>query len=90
MGWDCYEESTPIARKDYNCDASDFLCEMIGEVKFSFAELRLIVKAKRDKWRIKKGQKYLKVKGKWDGDFCTFRARPELDDICRKHELYYE
>lgn len=90
MSWDCYEESEPVARKDYHCDASEYINEALGESIFSFSDLRLIAKAKQDKWRIKKGQKYIKVKGKWDGDFCVFRARPELNDLCLKHDLYYE
>lgn len=90
MGWDFYEESEQVARKDYRCDAAEFVIEAINEGYFSFAEYRTIAKAKRERWQIKKGQKYLKVKGKWDGEFCQFRARPEIDALCHKHDLYYE
>ncbi|KZX78272.1 hypothetical protein A3715_10415 [Oleiphilus sp. HI0009] len=90
MSWDFYEQTEPVARKDYRCDATGYLYEVINEGYFSFSDYRLIVKAKRDRWKIKKGQKYIKVVGKWDGEFCTFRARPEMHALCEKHNLYYE
>lgn len=90
MGWDFYEATTPKARKEYRCDACEYINSVINEGYFSFAEMRLIVKAKRDGWKIKKGQIYDKVKGKWEGDFSIFRARPEMNELCLKHDLYYE
>jgi len=90
MSWDFYEHSTPKARKDYRCDACEFINEAINEGYFSFAEMRLIVKAKRNGWKIKKGEIYDKCSGKFDGDFSVFRAIPEMNDLCLKHDLYYE
>lgn len=90
MSWDFCEVTTQAARKDYRCEASDWVLEQVNEGLFTFAEMRLIVKAKREKWRIKKGQKYIKCQGKYMGEFNVFRARPELDELCRKYELYQE
>lgn len=90
MGWDLHETSTPKARKDYHCDACDFICEVINEGYFSFAEMRLIAQAKRNGWKIKKGQIYDKTSGKWDGEFSVFRAIPEMNALCLEHDLYYE
>lgn len=90
MSWDFCETTTQTARKDYRCEASDWIWEQVNEGLFTFAEMRLIVKARREKWRIKKGQKYIKCQGKYMGEFTVFRARPELDELCRKYELYQE
>lgn len=87
--WDVATTTTQTARKDYQCEASNWIIECgLGEVNFSFTELRLIAKAKRDGWKIKKGQQYVKVCGKWDGEWSVFRARPEIDDLCQKYDIY--
>lgn len=90
MGWEVETTSEPIARKNYRCDACDWIHDSINQGIFSFAEYRLIAKARRDNWQIKKDQRYLKVSGKWDGDWSTFRARPEMHDLCVEHEIYQE
>lgn len=90
MTWNFCTTETVTASKDYPCNACVWLrnADLRGEL--SFAELRKVALAKRDGWKIKKGQKYLKTTGKWDGDFDTVRSRPEIDDICRDHEVYEE
>jgi hypothetical protein len=89
--WDVATTTTQTARKDYQCEASNWIIETgIGEFPFSFAELRLIAKAKRDDWKIKKGQQYVKVCGKWDGEWSVFRARPEINNLCQYHGIYQE
>tara|TARA_R110002049_G_scaffold282589_3_gene462439 strand:+ start:1175 stop:1447 length:273 start_codon:yes stop_codon:yes gene_type:complete len=90
MGWDVETTTEPVARKDYHCMACDWIHDSISEQIFNFSELRLIAKAKKENWQIKKGQKYIKVSGKWDGEWCTFRARPEINDLCQKHDIYQE
>ncbi len=90
MGWDVESVSEPIAKKDYTCQACDWIHDCINEQIFSFADYRLIAKAKRDDWRILKGQKYIKVRGKWDGEWCTFRARPEINGLCQYYDIYQE
>jgi len=54
----------------------------------SFTERRAIVKARKNNWRIQKGEKYMKQVGVFDGDLSTFRAIPEIHQICYKYEFY--
>jgi len=52
-------ESKPKARKDYWCMASEFLTNGdIRDCTFTFTEWRYIVKAKRNNWKVKKGEIY--------------------------------
>lgn len=82
-------ESTPVARKAYTCNACEWLIEALGAEAFTIAEYRLIVKARRDRWRIHPGQRYIKQFSvdMW-GEAYTFRARPEMHELCLKHDLY--
>lgn len=86
-------KSTHVARKTYTCDASEWLHNgdlrgFIYDCKPTYAELRAIAKAKRNCWRIVLGQEYIKEVGRYQGDFYTWRAIPEIDAICRKYNLY--
>lgn len=82
-------ESNPRAAKNHRCMASDFiLANSINGYGYSFAELRVIAKAKKSKFRILKGEKYLNQRNKCDGDIYTFRAIPEMHAICLAHDLY--
>ena len=80
----------PVARKSYRCDACEWLRGALGAVDFTFAELRLIVQARRNGWMIQPGQMYVLCIQKVDGDFCVFRAIPAIDDLCHKYDLYQE
>ena len=82
------KERTPIAQKDYPCDASHFLIEYMRDCEFSFSELRIIAKAKKQDWRIRKGDRYFYQVNTIDGDFGVFRAIEGLHKICIDHELY--
>lgn len=91
MAWDFYTETNQKARRDYYCDACEILinaAEFNDELAWDPNEWEAIEKARADKWRIKKGSVYTKISGKWDGDFSKFRARPEIDKICSKYDLY--
>ena len=83
------EVQHPIARKDYDCDASIWIYsgDITGEY-YTFSELRQIVKAKRDGWKIKKGQKYIKQTLKDGGELFTFRAREDMHKICVDNDIY--
>ena len=52
------------------------------------AELRSVAKAKANNWHIVKGGKYIKSVAVENGEFATFKAIPEIHEICRKHNLY--
>ena len=88
MSWDFCTTTEQVARRDYHCQASDWIFELDLKGQLSFSELRSIAKAKRDKWKIKKGDRYTKTKGKFYGEFAVFRARLDLDKICINHDLY--
>jgi hypothetical protein len=91
MGWDFCKTTEQKARKDYNCDAADWLINTgIDEADFSHDENLIIKKAQSEKWKILKGTNYVKCKGKYEGEFSEFKARKDLDDICKKHGVYQE
>tara|TARA_R110000764_G_scaffold146819_1_gene234604 strand:- start:3658 stop:3930 length:273 start_codon:yes stop_codon:yes gene_type:complete len=82
-------ESEPVVRKEHNCDASDWILSAgIDGVGFSISEKRALVKARRNKWKISKGQKYIRQGNIQDGELYTFKAIPELHSICLKCNLY--
>ena len=84
------QESRPTARKDHICNASEILYEslpyMIDEM--SFKEKRAVVKARRNKWHIKKSAVYVRQVNKMDGEVYTFKAIPDIHQICIDHDLY--
>ena len=90
MGWTMETITNPIAKKDYHCEASDWIDNTIGwdAEEFDDKDRTVIKKAREEDCRILKGTKYLKVSGKWEGEFETFRARQDLHSICLKHDLY--
>lgn len=90
MGWYICTTTTPTARKDYPCEASQLIINVCDWSMFTFAEKRMLVKARRDGWKIKKGQQYVKCSGKWEGEWTEFRARPEMNDLCQKYNIYQE
>ena len=91
MTWNFYEQTNPTARRNYRCDASEILVNTgCAKEDFEPDEWKLISQAKEDGFRILKGSEYIKTKGKYDGDFAEFRARPEIDAICIKYDLYDE
>lgn len=91
MSWELANHSTPVARKEYRCEAWPFIDNSgYVELDFDAEEWEVIQIAKAENFKIKKGDKYVKITGKWEGDFEVFRARADLDAICHKYELYCE
>lgn len=78
----------PIAKKDYDCDACEWLSASIGDFNMTYQEAKQYIKAKRNGFMIKKGQLYKKQFMKADGEVYTFRAIPEIHNICLKYDLY--
>ena len=74
------------AIKDYNCDATIYLHELGDYDIFTPEEMEII----STDCKIKKGNIYREVVGKFEGELFTFRAIPEIHDICLKYELYPE
>lgn len=81
-----------IARKRYVCNACEWiendLADHLYYYKFTCAELREIVKARRNRWCIVPGQQYRKQVGIESGDFYVWRVIPAIDAICRKYDIY--
>lgn len=46
--------------------------------------------AKRNRWKIKPGEKYYMQVQKDGGDLVVFRAIPAMADLCEKYDLYPE
>ncbi len=82
-------ESTPTARKPHDCMASEFiLAHGVNGNGYSFSELRVVAKAKKNKFKIVKGQKYIRQNNTFEGELYTFKAIPEMHQICIDHDLY--
>ena len=82
-------EREPIANKYHDCNACEFiLSEWINGFGFTRSELRTLLKARNNKWRIVPGQKYIKQNIKSDDELYTFKAIHDVHDICLKYDLY--
>lgn len=91
MSWQTVSSSSPVARKDYRCMACDWIREGVTDYSFmTFAERRLIVLARRDEWKIKKGQRYTRAYCIYEGSGYTWKARPEIEALCHKYDLIQE
>ena len=90
MSWQFSTTTEQVARKDYSCDAWGWLDndDWREFTSLTFSERKAIVRAKRNGFKIKAGERYIKTAGKWGGEFCTFRAIPALNDICKKYDVY--
>lgn len=90
--WDFCKTEERIAAKDYHCAASEYVfeCMTLDDVYQSLSgDDRLIMDAFiANKRRIKKGDRYIITKGKWDGEFCVFRSSIICNKICIDNELY--
>lgn len=81
----------PTARKLYSCMASEWIVN--GDLHETFRcctweEKKDIIRARRNNWQIHPGQKYLRQAMIWEGMLGTFRAIPEMHNICVKYDLY--
>lgn len=90
------KDSTPTARKFYDCDACLFITEGVslnefaGHYKLTFAEKRALIRAKWGRFQIYPGEKYIKQVNKQDGEVYTFRAIPEIHAINCKYGVYQD
>ncbi|HBO9011719.1 TPA: hypothetical protein L5D31_002139 [Pseudomonas aeruginosa] len=79
------------ARKHYQCDAYYWFDHAGFGRQDVDADDWLIVEAVRsDRGKILPGTKYIYQVSVDGGEFWIFRARPEMDAICRKYDLYPE
>ncbi len=89
MSWDFCNTSTPKAKKDYRCDACEWLIN-VGTDFLSDEECAIYESAKAEGFKIRTGSQYIKCEGMWDGEFSVFRARPDINEICVRHQVYRE
>jgi len=80
-------ERTPRARKDYLCMACLWIDDLHAK-EFNFSERRDLVMARRNGWKIKKGDKYVYQALVCCGDFYAFRAIPAIHALCIEYDLY--
>ncbi len=88
--WDFAQDSKPIANKEYDCQAWPWIGNVIAWSDLSKDEKEVIEKARSEGFKILKGTKYLRVSGKWEGEFTTYCARLDLQKICDDHEIQVE
>jgi hypothetical protein len=81
-------ETMPVARKQHDCMASEWVMNSYGDFKFTFSELRTIAKAKKNSFKIKPGQKYIRQFNRDCGDVWTYTAIPKMHQICIDHGIY--
>jgi uncharacterized heparinase superfamily protein len=80
------------AKKRYRCDASEqWLISGYSADDCKTEEQRAaVMDAEADGWQILVGQKYLRRIQVYQGDFRTFRTRPDMDAVCNELELWDE
>lgn len=79
------------ANKDHKCDACYWWDRSnFGQKDVTDVEWLVIETAKREGWKILKGSQYVFQSFVYDGDIQTFKARLDVDEVCRKYELYPE
>ena len=89
MGWDCSTKTTHVARKEYNCNASEWFSDADLQ-EWDDEDLEILETIMSENYKILKGTKYIHIRGKWDGEFCTFRARLDSNKLCEMYDLYQE
>jgi hypothetical protein len=80
----------PVAKKQHDCMASEWIVNALSDIvgMCNYSEKRELVKARRNKWKILPGQKYLRQAMVWGGSLGTFKAIPEMHCICVKYDIY--
>lgn len=82
--------ATHIAKKTYNCDAcywwlrSGFTLDDCENEE----QINAFIDARYDKWKILPGQRYRKIVGIYEGEIVTFKARIDMDDMCKQLDVY--
>ena len=89
MSWEIETTTTPVAKKEYHCEASDWIDNCGGgEGDFEPEDWAVIQNALAENNKILIGTRYIKTHGKFDGEFSTYRCREDLNSICVKYDLY--
>jgi hypothetical protein len=95
--WDFCEESTQTAKKHYTCDGCEEIKDAIDDVDWEYdfpfhpRDIAIIKCLVFDRnCSIFPGEEYNKLKGKWRGEWTTYRSLPIADKIIEKYDMYRE
>tara|TARA_R110002012_G_scaffold25023_1_gene82993 strand:+ start:12 stop:290 length:279 start_codon:yes stop_codon:yes gene_type:complete len=90
MSVEVISQVEPIARKEHECHASRWIREQDGNrPQFeNFTQYRNWVIASRNNFKIQPGQKYIRQTNKYEGVIYTWKAIPEIHQICCDLNLY--
>jgi hypothetical protein len=87
--WDFQVTTTHTARKIYLCDACDQWTQTaLTQDEVEPQDWLIAEQARRDKYRILPGMRYVRIVGKWEGEFCTMRMREDMHAVCEKYGVY--
>ena len=95
MSYTILKNEVHTARKDYPCDAcenltvDDFMTNP-KDYGVSFADMRTLVKIRKESYKIFKGERYLYQVGIFDGDFYALKCRLDAVHIINKYNLNEE
>lgn len=80
----------PVARKEHNCDACDWIRSQQGNrPQFdTFSQYKAWVIAAENNFKIIPGQKYIRQTNTFEGRIYTWKAIPEIHQICCDLNLY--
>lgn len=77
-----------VARKVYACDATAHILDIAFFDDFTQEEMDQVEKSVEEDGKILPGTTYLRVVYKQDGEIRTYRARPEMEAIAQRHEMW--
>ena len=83
---------TPIAKKDYGCDAFVWLDQDLQYYReeMTAEDEAILDKAISEGCKIRKGDKYMYSVGLYEGEFSTFRGRIDLTALCHKYDAFQD
>lgn len=86
-----FNTSRPVAKRSHECSA----CRIINEseealLKMNETQKSIYLKAKTLNFMIVKGEEYIKIEYKKNDEFKTYKARPEMDRLCKALNLFTE
>lgn len=76
------------ARKNHYCNGSETIQSYVHEGIFTISELRTIVKARREEYKILKGTNYYYQVNTYMGEIHTWKCRTDMYDLIDKYNLW--
>lgn len=89
MSWRHIRDTPRTARKDHPSEGWEYLDESdYMHYGLTFTEYRAVIAAKRNNWKILKGEVYTERVGTWEGEICHQRLIPAIDAILHKYDMW--